>query len=70
MCRRLRHWTGSSTATVSTSGIAIPEGVEVEQWKLDRISKAGAHLMGRVTYQRMSSYVGDAASRCGLACIR
>ncbi|WP_208643836.1 hypothetical protein [Rhodococcus ruber] len=55
---------------MSTSGIAIPEGVEVEQWKLDRISKAGAHLMGRVTYQRMSSYVGDAASRCGLACIR
>ena len=37
-------------------GIAIPEGVELEQWKLDGISKAGAHLMGRVTYQEMSSY--------------
>jgi hypothetical protein len=37
-------------------GVAIPEGVELKQWKLDRISKAGAHLMGRVTYQQMSSY--------------
>jgi dihydrofolate reductase len=37
-------------------GIAIPEGVEREQWKLDGISKAAAHLMGRVTYQEMSSY--------------
>jgi len=37
-------------------GIAIPEGVELKQWKLDGISQAGAHLMGRVTYQEMSSY--------------
>jgi dihydrofolate reductase len=37
-------------------GIAIPEGAELEQWKLDRISKAGAHLMGRVTYQEMASF--------------
>src|SRR5260370_35807790 len=37
-------------------GVAIPEGAELKQWKLDRISKAGAHLMGRVTYQQMSSY--------------
>ena len=37
-------------------GVAIPEGAELKQWKLDRISKAGAHLMGRVTYQEMSSY--------------
>src|SRR5215207_3404104 len=37
-------------------GIAIPEGVELKQWKLDRISQAGAHLMGRVTFQEMSSY--------------
>ncbi len=28
-------------------GIAIPEGAELKQWKLDHISKAGAHLMGR-----------------------
>ena len=37
-------------------GVAIPEGAELRQWKLDRISKAGAHLMGRVTYQQMSSH--------------
>jgi dihydrofolate reductase len=37
-------------------GAAVPEGAELKQWKLDRISKAGAHLMGRVTYQQMSSY--------------
>lgn len=37
-------------------GVAIPEGAELNKWKLDRISKAGAHLMGRVTYGEMSSY--------------
>lgn len=37
-------------------GIAIPEGDELKQWKLDNISKAGAHLMGRTTYEEMSSY--------------
>jgi dihydrofolate reductase len=37
-------------------GMAVPEGDELKQWKLDHISKAGAHLMGRVTYQQMSSY--------------
>ncbi len=37
-------------------GTAIPEGDELKQWKLDRIRTAGAHLMGRVTYQQMSSY--------------
>src|SRR5260370_34929303 len=37
-------------------GIAIPEGAELKQWKLDHISKAGAHLMGRTSYQEMSSY--------------
>ena len=36
-------------------GVAIADP-EVKQWKLDRISKAGAHLMGRVTYQEMASY--------------
>ncbi|TDC56920.1 dihydrofolate reductase [Jiangella ureilytica] len=34
----------------------IPEGAELKQWKLDRISTAGAHLMGRVTYQQMASF--------------
>jgi len=37
-------------------GMAVPEGAELKQWKLDRISRAGAHLMGRVTYQEMASY--------------
>lgn len=37
-------------------GIVPPEGPELKQWKLDHISRAGAHLMGRVTYQEMSSY--------------
>jgi dihydrofolate reductase len=36
-------------------GMAIAEGAELKQWKLDRITKAGAHLMGRTTYQQMSS---------------
>src|SRR5260370_25397871 len=38
------------------AGMAIAERAEVKQWKRDHISKAGAHLMGRVTYQQMSSY--------------
>src|SRR5260370_1153087 len=37
-------------------GIAIPEGAELKQWKLGHISKAGTHLMGRTSYQEMSSY--------------
>jgi len=37
-------------------GMAIPGGAEVRQGKPDRISKAGVRLMGRVTYQEMSSY--------------
>jgi dihydrofolate reductase len=37
-------------------GVAIPEGDELRQWKLDHVRKAGAHLMGRTTYQEMSSY--------------
>ncbi|MEU4195608.1 dihydrofolate reductase family protein [Kribbella sp. NPDC026611] len=36
-------------------GMAIPESDELKQWKLDRISTAGAHLMGRTTYEQMSS---------------
>ena len=36
-------------------GVAVADP-EVKQWKLDRIGKAGGHLMGRVTYREMSSY--------------
>ena len=35
---------------------AMPEPPELKRWKLDRISRAGAHLMGRVTYQEMSNF--------------
>jgi dihydrofolate reductase len=37
-------------------GLAVPEGAELKQWKLGRVSQAGAHLMGRTTYQEMASY--------------
>src|SRR6266496_1751013 len=37
-------------------GVAVPEDAELVRWKLDRVAKAGAHLMGRVTYQEMAAY--------------
>ena len=37
-------------------GVAIDEGPELKQWKLDRITRAGAHLMGRTSYEQMSTY--------------
>jgi dihydrofolate reductase len=37
-------------------GVAIAEDTELKQWKLDHISKAGAHLMGRTSYEQMSSF--------------
>jgi dihydrofolate reductase len=33
-----------------------PEAQELKRWKLDRISRAGAHLMGRVTYEAMALF--------------
>src|SRR6266496_2632691 len=38
------------------SGVSVPEDPELVQWKLDRVSRAGAHLMGRVTYQQMAGH--------------
>src|SRR5664279_3432336 len=38
------------------AGAAIAEGTELKQCKLDHIGNAGAHLMGRTTYEEMSSY--------------
>jgi dihydrofolate reductase len=35
---------------------AMPEPSELKRWKLDRISRAGAHAMGRKTYQEMSTF--------------
>jgi len=37
-------------------GVSVPEDAELVRWKLDRVAKSGAHLMGRVTYQEMASY--------------
>lgn len=36
-------------------GMAVADD-EAKQWKLERIRHAGAHLMGRVTYQEMASF--------------
>jgi dihydrofolate reductase len=33
----------------------LPEPDELQRWKLDRIRRAGTHIMGRVTYQEMAS---------------
>src|SRR5215470_6818221 len=37
-------------------GVAVPEDAELVRWKTDRLAKAGAHLMGRTTYQEMAAY--------------
>ena len=37
-------------------GTAVPEDDELVAWKLDRVRRAGAHLMGRVTYEEMARY--------------
>ncbi len=34
----------------------LPEPDELKRWKLDRIRRAGTHIMGRVTYEEMASY--------------
>jgi dihydrofolate reductase len=37
-------------------GASVPEDAELVAWKLDRVAAAGAHLMGRVTYQEMAGF--------------
>jgi dihydrofolate reductase len=37
-------------------GVSVPEDAELIRWKLDRVTKAGAHLMGRTTYEEMAAY--------------
>ena len=34
----------------------MPEPEELKQWKLDRIRRAGTHIMGRVTYEEMAGF--------------
>jgi dihydrofolate reductase len=43
---------------VAPSGLAVgghPEPAELKRWKLERIRRAGTHIMGRVTYEQMAS---------------
>lgn len=35
---------------------ALAEPEELKRWKLDRIRRAGTHIMGRVTYEEMSAF--------------
>src|ERR1700677_3744752 len=34
----------------------MPDPEELTQWKLDRIRRAGTHIMGRVTYEEMAGF--------------
>ena len=34
----------------------LPEPPELKRWKLERIRRAGTHIMGRVTYEEMASF--------------
>lgn len=45
---------GYVVAPVGHAGM-LPEPAELKRWKLDRIRRAGTHIMGRVTYQEMAS---------------
>jgi dihydrofolate reductase len=35
---------------------ALTEPEELKQWKLDRVRRAGTHIMGRVTYEEMAAH--------------
>ena len=35
---------------------ALPEPEELKRWKLERIRRAGTHIMGRVTYEEMAAH--------------
>lgn len=37
-------------------GTSVPEDPELVRWKIDRVASAGAHLMGRVTYEEMAGF--------------
>jgi hypothetical protein len=34
----------------------FPEPEELKRWKLERIRRAGTHIMGRVTYEEMAAH--------------
>jgi dihydrofolate reductase len=46
---------GLTPVMEGTSGLP-PEDPELTRTKLDRVWQAGAHIMGRVTYEEMASY--------------
>jgi dihydrofolate reductase len=35
---------------------ALPEPDELKRWKLERVGRAGTHIMGRVTYEEMAAH--------------
>ena len=35
---------------------AAPEPAELKRWKLERIRRAGTHIMGRVSYEQMATF--------------
>jgi dihydrofolate reductase len=47
---------GYVASDVADPGTAVPEDERLSQWKLDRVAAAGAHLMGRVSYQAMATH--------------
>jgi dihydrofolate reductase len=47
---------GNGLTPVMEGGILPPEDPELTRTKLEWIRHAGAHLMGRVTYEEMASY--------------
>jgi len=57
----------------------LPEPDELKRWKLDRIRRAGTHIMGRVTYEEMAAAwpastddyaapMNDIPKACSLTC--
>jgi dihydrofolate reductase len=38
---------------------ALPEPDELKRWKLDRVRRAGTHIMGRVTYEGVRERPAD-----------
>jgi dihydrofolate reductase len=37
-------------------GGSLPENEELTTWKVERLRNAGAHIMGRVTYDQMAAH--------------
>jgi dihydrofolate reductase len=47
---------GYVASDVADPGTTVQEDEELIRWKLDRVAAAGAHLMGRVSYQAMATH--------------